>query len=150
MSYITQQKLDELKERLEYLKTEKRREISKKIGDAKAMGDISENAELDVANDERGFNEQEILKLEQTIKTAQIMDEGAKHTKIEVGATIEIEMDGEHAAYHIVGIDDADLEQNKISNVSPLGRELMGHKVGDEFEIKLPAGSFPTKIISIK
>jgi len=150
MSYITKKRLEELKTELEYLKTQKRKEISKQIGDAKALGDISENAELEAANDARGFNEQAIAKIDQTIKTAQIIDENIKYSKVSVGATVEIEMDGDKEVYQIVGVDDADLEQNKISNVSPLGKELMGHVVGDEFDGNLPAGSFPIKIISIK
>jgi transcription elongation factor GreA len=150
MTYITQQKLEELKSRLDYLKNTGRQEISKKIGYAKSLGDISENSELDAANDERRFIEQEILDIEKTIKTAEIINENIKHNRAEVGATVEIEMSGEIEIYHLVGVNDADLEQNKISNESPLGKELIGHVVGDNFMAKLPAGSFSIKIISIK
>lgn len=149
MAYITKKKLEELKERLVYLEGDKRKEIAQKMATAKDKGDISENAELDAANEERDFNEREISELKQTIKEARIMKEGVKHDKVETGATVELEFDGDKATYQIVGTNDADLTEGKLSNESPLGKQLFGHAQGEEFEVKLPGGNFKVKIIKI-
>ena len=148
--YITKKKLKELKEKVEYLKTTRRKEIAKRIKEAKEMGDISENAELDTANEERLFNEAEILRLENLIKNAIIIRKNkTKKDIVEVGSTVEIKMNSEKIIYTIVGPEDVDLENNKISNESPIGRVLLGRKKGEIVEADLPAGKIKIKILKI-
>jgi len=150
MPYITKKKLKELKEKVEYLKTTRRKEIAKRIKEAKEMGDISENAELDTANEERLFNEAEILRLENLIKNAIIIRKNkTKKDIVEVGSTVEIKMNSEKIIYTIVGPEDVDLENNKISNESPIGRVLLGRKKGEIVEADLPAGKIKIKILKI-
>ncbi len=151
MCYITKEKLEEIKQQLEYLGTTKRGEIVQRIREAKEMGDISENAELDVANEERGMNEGEIARLENIVRHAKIIEEGqSSNDKVGIGATVSFTLGRNEMTYTIVGPEDADLEKQKISNESPLGNILMGRKKGEEFEANLPAGRMPIKILSIK
>lgn len=151
MCYITKEKVAELKKQLEYLKTTKRQEIVQRIKEAKEMGDISENAELDVANEERGMNEVEISKIEDLLRHAKIVDdENTQKDWVGIGSTVSFILGKNEVVYKIVGSEDADLEQKKISNESPLGSALTGRKVGEEFEASLPAGKMKIKILGIK
>jgi len=151
MCYITKEKLEDLKQKLEYLKTAKRQEIVQRIKEAKEMGDISENAELDVANEERGMNEVEISKMEDLIRHAKIVsNENAQKDWVGIGSTVSFLLGKNEVTYQVVGSEDADLEQKKISNESPLGGALTGRKVGEAFEANLPAGKMTIKILSIK
>ena len=151
MCYITKEKVAELKNQLEYLKTTKRQEIVQRIKEAKEMGDISENAELDVANEERGMNEVEIAKIEDLLRHAKIVEDDNKPKDwVGVGSTVTFILGKNEVTYKDVGSEDADLEQKKISNESPLGGALTGRKVGEEFEAVLPAGKMKIKILGIK
>lgn len=139
---ITAEGLEELKNELEFLKLVKRKEISEKIKVALAFGDISENAEYDEAKNEQANVETRIAKLEQMIKNAKIIKAAKQKGVVSVGSKVSIkdlEFD-EVMEYTIVGSAEADPFKGKISNVSPLGKALLGKKIGDVIEVASPVG----------
>jgi len=150
--YLTRSGYEKLSEELERLKTVKRREFSKAIGEARAHGDISENAEYDAAKDAQGMNEKRISELEFKLANAQIIDDASMpKDEILIGATAKLkDMDTEEElAYTFVSEVEADYTQNKISISSPVGKALLGHKIGEVVEIKIPAGILKYKILNI-
>ena len=151
-SYLTPEGYEKLRKELEFLKTEKRRQLSRAIGEARAHGDISENAEYDAAKDAQGHNEKRISELEEKLATANILDdtEMAKD-EVLIGATVKVKdaKTGEELEYTLVAEEEADFAANKISVSSPVGAGLMNHKVGDVAEIKIPAGMLKYKIVKI-
>jgi len=150
--YLTQKGFDKLKDELEHLKTTKRREISKEIGKARELGDISENAEYDAAKNAQGMNEKRISEIEEKLANAQILDESQMSAdEALIGATLKLEdLDtGDEENYTLVSEAEADFAQGKISITSPVGKALLGHKVGEEVDIEVPAGSLKYKIIEI-
>ena len=139
---ITIEGLEELKSELEELKLVKRKEISEKIKAALAFGDISENAEYDEAKNEQANVETRIAKLEIMVKNAKIIKTTKKNGVVNIGSKVKIkdlEFD-EEMEYTIVGSAEADPFKGKISNVSPLGRALLGKKFGEIIEVASPAG----------
>lgn len=139
---ITAEGLEELKLELENLKTVKRKQVAERIKTALAFGDISENAEYDEAKNEQARVEERIAKLENMVKYAKIIEEDEDHDVINIGSKVEvkdIEFD-EIMKYTIVGSAEADPFKGKISNVSPLGKALIGKKAGDTIEVLSPAG----------
>ena len=150
--YLTKSGHQKLMEELDYLRTVRRRELSKAVGQARAHGDISENAEYDAAKDAQGFNEKKIAELEIKLASAQIIDEeNMSKDEVLIGATVKI-MDlvsQEQLEYTLVSEEEADYNLNKISVSSPVGRALLNHKKDDEVEIKIPAGVLKYKITDI-
>ena len=150
--YLTSNGFEKIKKELEHLKTKKRREISKEIGKARAHGDISENAEYDAAKDAQGLNEKRISELEDKLSCAQIIDESQMSTdEVLIGATakvVDLETDDEEI-YILVSEAEADFANGKISVTSPVGKALLGHKIGDTIEINVPAGTLKYKITEI-
>jgi transcription elongation factor GreA len=149
---ITQAGLEETKQELIYLKGAKRIDIAQKIKTAREFGDISENSEYDEAKNEQAETEVRIVKLEGIIKFAKIIDEKklSKH-KVSIGSMVtvlDIEYD-EEDTYKIVGSTEADPYENKISNESPVGMALLGHKVGTVVEVQVPSGMLNYKIVKI-
>lgn len=139
---LTQDGYDALVKELEYLKTEKRREIAEKIKVARGYGDLSENAEYDAAKDEQGHVEQRIMELERTVKNAKIMNKGSvtKGT-VSVGTKVTVvDEDGDEETYSIVGSTEYDPLNGKISDDLPVGRALKGHKTGETVTVELPTG----------
>ncbi|MDD2494117.1 MAG: transcription elongation factor GreA [Tissierellia bacterium] len=139
---ITAEGLEELKKELEDLKLVKRKEISEKIKVALAFGDISENAEYDEAKNEQANVESRIAKLELLIKNAKVIKESKQKGVVSVGSKVKIkdlEYD-ELMEYTIVGSAEADPFKGKISNVSPLGKALLGKKIGEIIEVASPTG----------
>lgn len=139
---ITAEGLEELKTELEDLKIVKRKEISEKIKVALAFGDISENAEYDEAKNEQANVEARIAKLELMIKNAKVIKESNKKGVINIGSKVkikDIEYD-ETMEFIIVGSAEADPFKGKISNVSPLGKALIGKKIGETIEVASPEG----------
>lgn len=149
--YLTKRGYQKLAEELEYLKTTKRRALSKAIGEARAHGDISENAEYDAAKDAQGLNEKRIAELEEKLSSARILDENISSDEVLIGAKVKLrDMDtGEELEYMLVSGEEADYEQNKISISSPIGSSLLNHKVNEVVEIKIPAGTLKYKILKI-
>lgn len=139
---LTQSGYDDLVKELEYLKTEKRRELAEKIKVARGFGDLSENSEYDEAKNEQGLVEQRIMELETTIKNAKIVDKSnmAKNV-VGVGVHVVVENEaGVESAYDIVGSTEFDPLHGKISEDSPVGAALKGHKTGETVAVDLPTG----------
>ena len=149
---LTQKGFEDLEKELEYLKTEKRAEISERIKVALGFGDLSENSEYDEAKNAQAENENLINELENKIRYAKIIDESEIDTKtVQVGNTVsllDIEFD-EEISYTIVGSTEVDLAQNRISNESPIGKALLGAKKNQVINVEAPAGIVQYKILSI-
>lgn len=149
---LTHKGVRELEEKLEYLKTFKRKEIAEQIKIARAFGDISENAEYDEAKNEQAKIEGEIVAIENMLKNAIIVDEEEVDLQtVNVGTTVKL-LDKEfkeEVEYQIVGSVEADVEKNKISNESPVGRALMGKKVGNLIKVDTPDGCLKFQILDI-
>ena len=150
--YLTKEGHQKLIEELEYLKGAKRREISRAIGEARAHGDISENADYDAAKDAQGMNEKKIAELEAKLADARILDDrDMPKDEVLIGATVSLkDLDsGEELSYTLVSELESDYAQGKISVTSPVGAGLLNHKVNDVVEIKIPAGVLRYKIVKI-
>ena len=150
--YLTQDGYDKLKKELEFLKTTKRRKLSDEIGKARALGDISENAEYDAAKEAQGLNEKKIADIEQKLTSAQIIDESKMATdEVLIGATVDVQdIDtSEKETYTLVSETEADFANSRISVTSPVGKALLGHKKGDLVDISVPAGIVKYKILNI-
>lgn len=150
--YLTRAGYEKLMHELEHLKTVKRREISKAIGVARELGDISENAEYDAAKDSQAHNEKKISELQDKLSRARIIEhENIPKDRALIGATLKLkDMDTEEELqYTLVSELESDFEQNKISIISPVGKALLNHKKDDVVEIDIPAGILKYKILKI-
>ncbi|MFA5116747.1 MAG: transcription elongation factor GreA [Candidatus Omnitrophota bacterium] len=150
--YLTEEGYQKLVEDLARLKTVKRRQLSKAIGEARDHGDISENAEYDAAKEEQAFNEKKISELEAKLACARILNnEDIPKDRVLVGATVEIrDLDTEEKiVYMLVSEAEADYKQGKISISSPVGKGLMNRKEEETVEIKIPAGTLRYKVLKI-
>jgi len=149
---LTHKGVRELEDKLEYLKTFKRKEIAEQIKTARAFGDISENAEYDEAKNEQAKIEGEIVAIENMLKNAVIVDEEEVDLRtVNVGTTVKL-LDKEfkeEVEYQIVGSVEADVERNKISNESPVGHALLGKKVGNIIKVDTPDGCIKFQILDI-
>lgn len=149
---ITQEGLEKIKVELEYLKGEKRLDIAQKIKTAREFGDISENSEYDEAKNEQAEIEVRIMKLENIVKFAKIIEENKTNKDvISVGSKVtvlDIEFN-EEDTYSIVGSTEADPYESKISNVSPLGSSLIGKRVGETVVVQVPTGVVNYKVVKI-
>ncbi len=149
---VTDDGLKKLQEELEYLKTEGRTEIAEKIKVARGYGDLSENSEYDDAKNEQAKIEARIADLEAMLNNVEIIKDikGATKTVV-VGVKVKVydEEFDEEDEYYVVGSTEADPASNKISDESPVGRALLGHKVGDIVMVEAPAGEIKLKIVGI-
>lgn len=149
---LTREGMAQLREELEYLKIEKRKEVSEKIREARSFGDLSENAEYDEAKNEQAEVESRINTIVNMLKYARVIDESEIASDVVgLGVTVVIREVGEDEdeTYSIVTTTEADRTQNKISQDSPVGKALMGHKAGDKVTVESPAGRTDFEIISI-
>lgn len=149
--YLTNEGFLEIEEELNHLKNVKRPEIIKALKDARALGDLSENADYDAARDEQAKVEGRITELEKLLETAELIEK--KDTdKVGLGTTVKIvyEEDDDEEEYRIVGSKEADPSNNKISNESPLAKAIMNAKVGDTCVVESPNGHYNVKILEIK
>ena len=150
-NFITKQGLEKLKKDLEHLKTAKRQEIAMALQKAKELGDLSENAEYTEAKEAQSFNEGRISELEEMIKNAETIKKTINNGGIvQIGSTIEIKNEQINKEYTIVGSEEADPVNGRISNESPLGRAFLGKKINDEVEIETPGGRTRYRILKIK
>ncbi len=138
--FLTKEGMAELQQRLHLMKTVRRREIADAIHTAKEQGDLSENAEYQSAKEEQSRMEQEIAELEMMVKNAHVV---AKHKTdaVGIGNTVLLDWQGTEKEFMIVGSNEANPMQGKISNESPMGEALMGAKVGETIHIPTPAGN---------
>ncbi|MGI6553857.1 MAG: transcription elongation factor GreA [Bacillota bacterium] len=145
--------LKKLEEELEYLKTVKRKEVADRIKQAIDFGDISENSEYDDAKNEQAFIEGRILTLEKQLRNARIIDESERSTEVvSLGSTVvlkDLEL-GDTLEYEIVGSMEADPSDKKISNESPVGKAVLGQKIGSVVEVEVPAGVLQYQILDIR
>jgi transcription elongation factor GreA len=149
MKYLSKEGLEQLKKELEELKL-KRQEIAQRLEEAKALGDLSENTEYLQAKEAQGFNEGKILELEEVLKNAVVISKNGGNSVVQIGGTVEVNSQGEKQVFTIVGSEEANPAQGKISNESPLGRAFLGHKAGDVIEVETPRGKANYKITSVK
>ncbi|MDD5018246.1 MAG: transcription elongation factor GreA [Eubacteriales bacterium] len=152
MVILTEEGLKAKQEKLDFLKTVRRAEISEQIKEARAFGDLSENAEYDEAKNEQAKVETEIAQLEKLLRNAVVLDDNdVDLSTVNIGTTVRIlDMEfGEEEEYHIVGSVEADADKKRISNESPVGSALLGKKAGDIAEVSTPAGTIRFKVIDI-
>ena len=141
--YVTEEGLEKIKAELHFLKTERREEISHRLELAIAHGDLSENADYDYAKQEQAFVEGRIKDLEDSLRRAEVIENDGRADKVRVGCTVTVAEKGyedEPESYFIVGVHEADPGNGRISNESPIGRALLGAKVGQVVTVKAPAG----------
>lgn len=138
MKYLTKTGFKKLKEELEERKTKNRREIARDIKEAKEQGDLSENAEYSEAKAQQRENESRIMKLENIIRTSKVVGKNGKNNAIDIGSEIEVKHSDKKMVFYIVGSNEADPTQGKISNESPIGKVFIGKKKGDKVEVILP------------
>jgi transcription elongation factor GreA len=138
---LSKEKFDELAKELEQLKTVRRAEIAKNLEYARSLGDLSENAEYQEARELQAATEERIRKLEELVKHATIVTDGKQKGVVGFGSMVTIKKEGADAhEYKIVGSEEADMRERKLSHVSPLGAALMGKKKGDVFTFETPNG----------
>ncbi len=138
---MTRPGYERLKEELERLKKVDRPAISRAIGEARAHGDLAENAEYHAAREKQAFMEARIKELETKVGTAEVLDPPTSGDRITFGSTVRLEdEDGKEARYQIVGSDETDPSRGRISIMAPLARTLIGKRVGDSVEAQLPGG----------
>ena len=149
---ITAEGLKQLEEELEYLKGQKRKEVAEKIKVARSYGDLSENSEYDDAKNEQAILEARIVTIEATLKNAVLIDEeGISNEHVHVGSSVRLlnlRTDSE-VTYKIVGSNEANPSDGKISDESPVGAALIGHSVGDAVEVEVPVGVIGFKVLEI-
>jgi len=149
--YLTKEKFEELVNELDYLKTDGRKKVAESLEYAKSLGDLSENAEYQEARETQANIEDRILKLEVMLKSAVIMK--MHHTEaVDIGSTVSLAPEGlkDKVTYKIVGSEEANLEQKKLSINSPLGRALLGKKKGENLTVKTPGGNVMYVVVHIE
>jgi transcription elongation factor GreA len=150
--YVTKNRLAEIEEEVRQLKVHGRKEIAQRIAEARAQGDLSENAEYDAAREEQGLLELRIKKLEEILTRSSIIDERDISTdKVGIMSKVKVlnEKTKRESEYQVVSEQEADFEGGRISVSSPIGKALLNHVVGDTVQVKVPAGMLSLKIVSI-
>jgi transcription elongation factor GreA len=142
---LTPEGLEKLKQEIEYLSGEKRREVAERIKEAREFGDISENSEYDDAKNEQMMLEARIASLEEKLRSATVIDQSELDTNVvRVGVTVDVQdtTAGKNDTFMIVGSTEADpsASPKRLSNESPVGKALLGHKKGDTVDVTLPSG----------
>jgi transcription elongation factor GreA len=150
---LTREGYEKLKQEIEYLSTEKRREVAERIRVAREFGDIAENSEYDDAKNEQAMLEHRIATLEERLSAARVVEAGeASSDAVSIGSHVKLQdIDAkETIEYHIVGSAEANPAEHRLSNESPVGKAIMGRKKGEIVEVAAPRGSLKFKILSIK
>jgi transcription elongation factor GreA len=147
---LTPEGLEKLNEELKNLVNNKRKEVIERIREAAAHGDLSENADYAQAREEQSFIEGRIAEIEEIIKNAEIIAHTAHGNTVNIGTTAKIKVGTVEKTYTIVGSNEANPKEGKISNESVVGKALLGKKVGQKFKVQTPAGEMNYEIISIE
>lgn len=150
--FLTSEGYLELETELNTLKTDKREEVLKSLKEARSLGDLSENSEYDAARDAQAKLEARIKEVEYILEHASIIEDSAKDGIVSIGCTVTIAYDGDESdteEYKIVGSQEADPFNNKISNESPIAAAILGKKKGDTVDVNSPNGSYKVKIIKV-
>ncbi len=140
---LTKEGLQELKDKIEFLSTERRREVAERIKEAREFGDIAENSEYDDAKNEQAMLERQIAELEDKLRSASVIDEKAVSSEaVTVGVTVHVkdQKTDKSVKYKIVGSSEANPAENKLSNESPVGKALLGKKRGETVSVPVPRG----------
>lgn len=147
---LTNEGLEKIRLELKELKNVRRPEVRQRINTAKEFGDLSENAEYEAARNEQSFIEGRIQELEEMIKNAQVVSKESGRASISVGSTIKIDCSGEISEYEIVGANESDPNQGKISSESPIAKAILGKKQGEKVLINTPGGETECRILEIR
>ncbi len=152
INYITEDKKKGLEEELSHLKTVRRKEILESLEAARALGDLSENAEYHQAREDQGKTEDRINQIEHMLKSSVIVKKKHSSSSVEIGTTVKVKKENskDEVCYSIVGSEEADMSLNKISNKSPLGEALFGRTKGDVVSIKTPKGLVKYTLVDIQ
>jgi transcription elongation factor GreA len=148
--YITQDGLKKIQEELENRRNVIRQNIANAIKEAKEQGDLSENAEYSEAKSQQADNEARIAELEFMLKEAKVVAYDSASTVVQMGSKVNVKFDGSEMEFQIVGTNESDPSNFKISNESPMGKSFMGRRKGEEVEVQTPAGKRKYKILNIK
>lgn len=148
-TYLSAEALEEMKKELEWRKKDERREISEKILHAKEMGDLSENFEYQTAKEEQALNETRILELDDIMHDVVIVKDTTGAVEIALGTTFIVETDGKKKTFSLVGSNEANPLEGKISNESPIGLAFLGAKPGENVEFQAPSGKIQYRILEI-
>lgn len=147
--YLTQEEYDKLKKEIEYLETQKRREVAQALKHAASFGDLSENAAFDHAKDEQSALETRIVELRSLLTEVKVAEK--KDTdSVQIGSKVSLKTGKEKMDFKIVGMIDTNIEEGKISGESPLGKALLGKKEGDTVEVRSPGGRTSYKILKVE
>lgn len=150
-TFLTKEGFQKLQEELDHLRTAKRQEVADRLHEAMEGGELIENAEYEAAKNEQAFLEGRIQELEIILATAHMIEENGKSDVIQVGATVTIHEEGNPVeTFTIVGVAEANPREGKISNESPIGKAILGHKAGETVQIDAPGGHFKVKIVKVK
>jgi transcription elongation factor GreA len=149
--YLTQEGFEDLKKEHHELSKIRRAEVVKRVASARELGDLSENAEYQAARDELAFIDGRLEELEDLLKKVQVIkDHTGISSSVELGSTVTLDHKGKNEDYMVVGEWEADPIEKKISHASPLGKALLGKKIGESVEVEAPAGKIIYTIISLK
>ncbi len=146
---LTAEGLEKLKKELEVLVNERRKEIIERIQEAVAHGDLTENADYAQAKEEQAFIEGRIQELEETIKNAELIKTGGSRNIVAIGSTVKLQANGQEKVYTIVGSNEANPANGRISNESLVGQKLIGTKPGDKIQVETPAGKIAYEVVEI-
>jgi transcription elongation factor GreA len=151
-AYMTKERMKEIEEELQTLRSKGRMEIARKIAEARSHGDLSENADYDAAKDEQGLLELKISKLSTILAHSQVISaDEFPNDKVYILSKVKLKnlATGKITDYQLVSADEADFERNKISVLSPMGKSLMGKSIGEKAEIIVPAGKTVLEVLEI-
>jgi transcription elongation factor GreA len=152
-NFLTKEGYEKLQEELDHLRTVKRQEVAERLHEAMEGGELIENAEYEAAKNEQAFVEGRIQELDLLLATAQIIEDNGKSKKgdsIQVGSKVTIkEGNYEAETFTIVGAAEANPRDGKISNESPIGKAIIGHRVGDTVKVETPGGTYNVKILKV-
>lgn len=150
-SFLTREGFQKLQDELDYLRSVKREEVAKRLHEAMEGGELIEDAEYEAAKNEQAFVEGRIQELQDLLANARVIEESAKSDTVQVGSKVTVQEDGgAPESYMIVGPAEASPRDGRISNESPLGRALMGHRATDKVRVDAPAGSFSVQIVKVE
>lgn len=147
---LTPEGLQKLQDELKVLINDKRKEVIERIREAAAHGDLSENADYAQAREEQSFIEGRIQEIEDIIKNAEIITNTGHRNTVTIGSTVHLKVSGQDRKYTIVGSNEANPKEGKISNESLVGKAVLGRKAGDKFKVTTPAGEMDYEIASIE
>ena len=152
-SFLTKEGYEKLQEELEYLQKVKRQEVAERLHEAMEGGELIENAEYEAAKNEQAFVEGRIQELDALLASAKIIEDNGKKKKsdgVQLGSKVTIkEGNFEAETFTVVGVAEANPREGKISNESPIGKAILGHKVGEAVKVETPGGTYTVKILKI-